>query len=220
MIGQGNNANIYSLSIRIEVVKKIPTQERSRQTVEALIEATARTVAEMGWAQTTTNHIAERAGVSVGSLYQYFENREELFAALIEREIGAITERLDEQIPLLLKVDAPTAIRAVLEVAFAYFESNERLFSELANNWQATGTTAFVDAFEAYMLDAMRMFMAQNYADYEPIDLNTLSFIMSNGTMFVLSRFISRKPKGVTKESLIAHVTALYSLYFESKARK
>ncbi|HEY4124505.1 MAG TPA: TetR/AcrR family transcriptional regulator [Rhizomicrobium sp.] len=201
-------------------MKKIPTQERSRQTVEALIEATARTVAEMGWALTTTNHIADRAGVSVGSLYQYFENREELFAALIEREIGSITAKLDEQIPFLLKVDAPTAIRAVLEVAFAYFESNERLFTELANNWQATGSTAFVDAFEGYMLDAMRMFMAQNYAKYEPIDLNAVSFIMSNGTMFVLSRFISRKPKGVTKESLIAHITELYSLYFESKARK
>jgi AcrR family transcriptional regulator len=201
-------------------MKKFPTQERSRQTVEALIEATARIVAELGWMQTTTNHIAERAGVSVGSLYQYFENREALFTALIEREIGVITARLDDQIPFLLKADAPTAIRASLEVAFAYFESNEKLFTELANNWQATGTTAFVDAFEAYMLDAMRMFMAQNYAAYEPIDLNAVSFIMSNGTMFVLTRFISRKPKGVSKESLIAQITALYALYFESKIRK
>lgn len=201
-------------------MKKTPTQQRSRQTVEVLIEATALTVAQRGWAQTTTNHIAERAGVSVGSLYQYFENREELFAALIEREINAITARLDEKIPLLLNADAPTAIRAVLEVAFDYFEQNEKLFTELANNWQATGTTAFIDAFEAYMLDAMRMFMAQNYAAYEPIDLPTLSFILSNGTMFVLARFVSRKPKGVTKENLISHITTLYALYFESKARK
>jgi AcrR family transcriptional regulator len=201
-------------------LKKTPTQERSRQTVEALIEATARTVAEHGWAQTTTNHIAETAGVSVGSLYQYFENREQLFAALIEREIGVITGRLDEQIPFMLKADAATAIRMSLEVAFAYFESNEKLFTELANNWQATGRQDFVDAFEGYMLDAMRMFMAQNYAAYEPLDLNTLSFIMSNATMFVLSRFVSRKPKGVTKEALIAHVTELYALYFKSRERK
>jgi AcrR family transcriptional regulator len=201
-------------------VKKTPTQERSRQTVEALIEATARTVAEHGWAQTTTNHIAECAGVSVGSLYQYFENREQLFAALIEREISVVTQRLDEQIPIMLKADAATAIRISLEVAFAYFESNEKLFTELANNWQATGRQDFVDAFEGYMLDAMRMFMAQNYAAYEPLDLNTLSFIMSNATMFVLSRFVSRKPKGVTKDALIAHVTELYALYFKSKERK
>jgi AcrR family transcriptional regulator len=188
--------------------------------VEALIEATARTVAEHGWAQTTTNHIAECAGVSVGSLYQYFENREQLFAALIEREISVVTQRLDEQIPIMLKADAATAIRISLEVAFAYFESNEKLFTELANNWQATGRQDFVDAFEGYMLDAMRMFMAQNYAAYEQLDLNTLSFIMSNATMFVLSRFVSRKPKGVTKDALIAHVTELYALYFKSKERK
>ena len=135
-------------------------------------------------------------------------------------EIGVITGRLDEQIPFMLKADAATAIRMSLEVAFIYFESNEKLFTELANNWQATGRSDFVDAFEGYMLDAMRMFMAQNYAAYEPLDLNTLSFIMSNATMFVLSRFVSRKPKGVTKEALIAHVTELYSLYFKSKERK
>ncbi|HSZ75181.1 MAG TPA: hypothetical protein VK779_10205, partial [Rhizomicrobium sp.] len=106
-----------------------------------------------------------------------------------------------------------------LEVAFTHFQTNEKLFAELASHWGATGSTAFVDAFENYMLDAMRLFLARNYAAYEPFDLTTLSFILSNGTMFVLSRFFSRRPKGVTQESLIAHITALYALYFESKRR-
>ncbi|HEY5238212.1 MAG TPA: TetR/AcrR family transcriptional regulator [Rhizomicrobium sp.] len=201
-------------------MKKLPAQQRSREMVDALVEAAAQTVATRGWDQTTTNHIAERAGVSVGSLYQYFENREALLAAVIEREVAVLTRLLDAEIPRLLDADAPTAIRAFLQVAFSYFESNEKLFTELASHWEATGSTAFVDAFETYMLDAMRVFLARNYAAYEPFDLTTLSFIMSNGTMFVLSRFFARRPKGVTQESLIAHITALYALYFESKMRR
>jgi len=63
-------------------MKKVPTQGRSRQTVDALIEATARTIAERGWPATTTNHIAARAGVSVGSLYQYFRNKDALLLGL------------------------------------------------------------------------------------------------------------------------------------------
>ena len=187
--------------------------------VDALVEAAAQTIAARGWDHTTTNHIAERAGVSVGSLYQYFGNREALLAAVIEREIAGLTRRLDAEIPRLFEADTPTAIRAFLEVAFTHFQTNEKLFTELASHWGATGSTAFVDAFENYMLDAMRLFLARNYAAYEPFDLTTLSFILSNGTMFVLSRFFSRRPKGVTQESLIAHITALYALYFESKQR-
>lgn len=68
--------------------RKKPRQERARALVEALVEATARVLMTKNDAQDiTTNEIAEVAGVSVGSLYQYFPNKESLLAALIEREL-------------------------------------------------------------------------------------------------------------------------------------
>ncbi|QGZ63268.1 TetR/AcrR family transcriptional regulator [Paraburkholderia acidisoli] len=67
-------------------VRKRPMQRRSAATVEAILEAAARILEQGGLAGYTTNAIAERAGVSVGSLYQYFPNRDALTAALIERE--------------------------------------------------------------------------------------------------------------------------------------
>jgi AcrR family transcriptional regulator len=69
--------------------RKRPKQERSRATVEALLDATAALLVEEGYPRTTTNRIAKRAGVSVGSLYQYFPNKEAVVAALIERFIDA-----------------------------------------------------------------------------------------------------------------------------------
>ena len=201
-------------------MKKSPTQQRSRQTVETLIEATARTIVERGWTNTTTNHIASRAGVGVGSLYQYFESREALLAALAEREIERLTTSLDAAAPALMGADPLTGVRTVLEIAFDHFEQDRALFTELANHWTATRSTAFVDAFEAYVLDSLRLFVTQRYADFEPIDLNTLAFILSNGTMFTISRFFSRNPRGVTKESLIEHITTLYALFFASKLRR
>ena len=68
-------------------VRKRPTQERSRQTVEAILEAAAHLLAERGYVATTTNHVAERAGVSIGSLYQYFPNKDALVVALEERHL-------------------------------------------------------------------------------------------------------------------------------------
>ncbi len=69
--------------------RKSAKQQRSRFTIEAILEATARIVGQVGLERATTNRIAELAGVSIGSLYQYFPGKESLLAALIEREARA-----------------------------------------------------------------------------------------------------------------------------------
>jgi len=61
------------------------SQKRSRATVDALIEATARVLIKEGYDRASTNKIAALAGVSIGSLYQYFPSKEALVAAVIER---------------------------------------------------------------------------------------------------------------------------------------
>src|SRR6185437_15341352 len=67
------------------VPRKLPRQDRSRATVDAILEAAARVLVKEGFERTTTNRVAEAAGVSVGSLYQYFPSKEALVAALVDR---------------------------------------------------------------------------------------------------------------------------------------
>ena len=76
--------------------RREPQQARSREMVAAMVEATARVLAREGLEALTTNRIAEVAGVSIGSLYQYFPNKEALLAALIERELEADIARVRE----------------------------------------------------------------------------------------------------------------------------
>jgi AcrR family transcriptional regulator len=65
--------------------RKLASQERSRLTVDALLEATARILMKDGYDRASTNRIADAAGVSIGSLYQYFPSKEPLVAAVIDR---------------------------------------------------------------------------------------------------------------------------------------
>jgi AcrR family transcriptional regulator len=79
-------------------------QERSRQTVEILLEAAARVLQQLGYARATTNRIAEAAGVSVGTLYEYFADKDAIFDALIQRQIEVLVAAvrsadLDPQAP-------------------------------------------------------------------------------------------------------------------------
>jgi AcrR family transcriptional regulator len=72
--------------------KKQPKQGRAKATVEALLESAARILERGGYAALTTNRVAEVAGVSIGSVYEYFPNKQALLAALAGRALDGIIE--------------------------------------------------------------------------------------------------------------------------------
>jgi AcrR family transcriptional regulator len=74
--------------------RKLPRQRRAQATVDAILEASARILERDGLAGFTTNAVAERAGVSIGSLYQYFPSKHALTVALIARERGALRQEV------------------------------------------------------------------------------------------------------------------------------
>jgi AcrR family transcriptional regulator len=72
----------------IDLTRRKPRQVRALDTVEVIFEATARILQREGPAALNTNYIAERAGISVGTLYQYFRNKEAILVAMARREIA------------------------------------------------------------------------------------------------------------------------------------
>lgn len=133
-------------------LKKIPRQARSKAMVEALIEATARVLRSEGAEAVSTNRVAAVAGVSVGSLYQYFPGKDALIYAVLERQeraqlallAGVLAPSLDEALPDLVRRvvaalvrfhrDDPELTRVLLEqrrrlIAIRPLPDLERAFS-------------------------------------------------------------------------------------------
>ena len=78
--------------------RRLPTQNRSRERVDRILDAAAQLLVEQGYEAVKTNHIAKRAGVSVGSIYQFFPNRVAIFHALAVRYMDRISDILAEQL--------------------------------------------------------------------------------------------------------------------------
>lgn len=93
--------------------RKAPRQPRSQQTVAALLEAAAQVLESRGMAGFNTNAVAQRAGVSIGSLYQYFPSKEALTLALMQRE----GERFAAEAQMALAAESGSAALRVLIVA-------------------------------------------------------------------------------------------------------
>jgi AcrR family transcriptional regulator len=99
--------------------RREPSQDRSLETVRTLLDATAQVLTEVGVEKTSTNKIAKRADVAVGSIYQYFPNKEALIGALVEdrmRTLGALARARMAALESDTFADAADAmVRAVVE---------------------------------------------------------------------------------------------------------
>lgn len=78
-----------------KTARRQPSQARAEQTVRIIFEATAHVLNEQGEDALTTNRIAERAGVSIGTLYQYFDSKESIVLAMLTQERNRVMRQLD-----------------------------------------------------------------------------------------------------------------------------
>ena len=84
----------------------MPQQERSRRRYQHILDTAAKLFAEEGIASVTTNHIAAAAEVSIGSLYQFFPNKEALLEALTERYIEQMAAVFPQEMDIAIPVEA------------------------------------------------------------------------------------------------------------------
>ena len=113
--------------------RKTPSQERARATVEAILEAAAYILVKDGWGKFTTNSVAERAGVNIGSLYQYFPNKDSIVAELqrghIEKGRAAYPEMIAE---LRSQPNLRAALKILIDGAIAEHRINPKLHKVFA----------------------------------------------------------------------------------------
>jgi len=98
---------------KVATPRKQPRQARSRQTVAAILQATAQVLMTNGYDGATTNLVAEKAGVSIGSLYEYFPNKESLVAALASVHVAELMARVDAVLSMPID-ETPRAVVAAL----------------------------------------------------------------------------------------------------------
>src|SRR5262245_5732905 len=95
--------------------RKTPAQDRSRAMVEVILDAAARVLVKDGYGAFTTNRVAEKAGVSVGSLYQYFPNKESMLAELMRRHMRELERGFEAILADAAERPLAETVRALIE---------------------------------------------------------------------------------------------------------
>jgi AcrR family transcriptional regulator len=157
--------------------RKTASQERSRATVDALIEATARILVSEGFDKASTNRIAQVAGVSIGSLYQYFPSKEALVAAVIERHNQEIGEAVRGELAEVAALPLRHGVHKLVAMAVKAHRIDLALHRVLAEQIPRVGKLEEVETFNRDNVALFRAYLDRHRAEIRVADLDLASFI-------------------------------------------
>jgi len=111
--------------------KKYPRQARSKASFDAIVEGAAQLLIAGPYDTLTTNHIAERAGVSIGTLYEFFPNKESIVAVLAERRMRRLAENMQAALPRTVGLGSLKSAELLIEVAVSGMVAERELYHAL-----------------------------------------------------------------------------------------
>jgi AcrR family transcriptional regulator len=195
--------------------RKNASQERSRATVDTLLAATARVLVKDGYDHASTNKIAAAAGVSVGSLYQYFPSKEALVAAVIERHIG---EMMDVVRAAMLRVATLPLREAVRELVRIFIEAHRiepKLHRVLVEQIPRIGNLEDIERVDEEALALVRVYLEAHRDEIGVEDLAMASFLAVSCVEAMTHAAVLRRPDLLSEPRFVDEVAAMVVRYLE-----
>ena len=194
--------------------RKEPRQERARATVDAILAATARILVKEGYDKASTNRIAETAGVSVGSLYQYFPSKEALVAALLEQHSAEMMAYLQAKAmssgPLAPLRDV---VRDVVEAMVDAHRVNPKLHRVLMEQVPRIGALKRMSELDDIALAMIRSYLELRKAEIRPKNLKLVAFLLTSIVEAITHGAVLMHPEYLVDAELVDETTDVIVRY-------
>ncbi len=158
--------------------RKQPRQARSASTIDAIFEATIQVLISEGTHRLTTTRVAKRAGVSVGTMYQYFPHKQSLFYALNERYLDRLAERMERTCRTQHGRPTGEMVEALINAYWDAKTERSDVTRALYSSAVELDNEALIDAFAKRMDVASKaMLLSAPNARYNDISLANLTLL-------------------------------------------
>ena len=208
--------NNYSHSIRIlegRRCEKATTTTRAKKIVDDILEATQLCIAEQGIMQITTPKIAEKSGVSVGSIYQYFENKDEIIQELLRRKsenLGMAFKQIAiAQENLTLAEIVPISI----QFGFDMMKADDGFFMEVLKHWHGYYNSEAAQILEKHFFEVGMYVFNRYFQQWNFETLRNKSFVIINSTLFTMMRYVSNNSFLISEQQLKKELSQMILAY-------
>jgi AcrR family transcriptional regulator len=185
--------------------------------VEILLDATARVLTKEGYDRASTNRIAAAAGVSVGSLYQYFPNKEALVATLVARHNREMLQLLRDAVEKVASLDLATAMRELVQATVDAHLVDPALHRIFAEQVPRMGQLARIEALQRETFLLVRDYLQEHREEISIRDLDMATSICVTTVEALIHEFVIDRPaaRESERDRFIGEVTRLVVGYLQ-----
>ncbi|MBC9228238.1 TetR/AcrR family transcriptional regulator [bacterium SPL81] len=194
-----------------------PRQSRSKVTVDTIIEAGFIAVATNGTSGTTTRHIADIAGVSVGSLYEYFKNKEEIYDAMAKSFVKEVLDMVKELTPIIVEME----LEPLFEMIFYTFRDlltrdNDRYLICLRYATELK-YERYIGQIEMALMEVLMKYMMRHPRYLKVNNLSVTAYISINSSIFNVARHLILPNPQITFDEMVKGLSRMIICYIEAE---
>ncbi len=189
--------------------RRMPKQSRSRALVDEIVYAAAQVLIEDGYDKATTNKIAERAGVSVGSLYQYFPNKESLILELNLRLGTTEFEIIQNKFQSIRNAPLNVAITEIVKAMVALHAYEPALHKVLVEQVPRIGDLKKINEIDGRIVELMREHLQQHFEKFAEDKMDLILFIIFNVVESLTHQAVLYRPEFLEDELLADEICFL-----------
>ncbi len=199
-------------------VRKTPRQRRSAETVEAILTAAAHILEKEGFDAATTNRVAVKAGVCIGSLYQYFPNKESLVRALNDRHTKEILDLLRKRFGELQEAPLKNSVRAIVQTMVEVHRVNPALHRVLVNVVPGIGGLAETRVVEDAAAALLTQFLKARRAELQPLNPELSAFMLVHAVEALTHAAVLERPELLKGEAFVDEASRMILGYLRTSA--
>jgi AcrR family transcriptional regulator len=198
--------------------RKAPVQQRSEHTVEAILAAATRVLIKEGAVGFTTNKVAERAGVSIGSLYQYFPNKESILAELVRRHLQDLERGFNDIADRAASAPLESVIAALIEDNVKSHLIDPKLHGVLTEQVQNLGRLRWQDEFVARVSARVRALLEMRKRELAVKDLDLATYLITRTVEACVHDGVTARPQDMANGALARDLTRMILGYLTGRA--
>jgi len=165
-----------------------PRQSRSKVTVDTIIEAGFIAVATNGTSGTTTRHIADIAGVSVGSLYEYFKNKEEIYDAMAKTFVKEVLDMVKELTPIIIEQELEPLFQMIFYTFRDLLTRDDDRYLICLRYATELKYEKYIGHIEMALMEVLMKYMIRHPRYLKVNNLSVTAYISINSSIFNVAR--------------------------------
>lgn len=196
--------------------RKVPVQRRSLATVGCIKQAALLLMKAEGLSNLSTDRIAEKAGVSIGSLYQYFPSREAILVAIYEDVSIEYSATLKSHIPKLLDMPTAEAVSSTVNMLALMHESQCNVLLQLTREMPQLRLAEHPFSFNRLVHSSTRVYLAHRFTALKSRDIERKAFFLEQIILGCISAFVGEAHPAITRKEFTRDLSQIITGYLEN----